>query len=421
MPNFLKLEHAAFRAQLQHFLHPRTHLTIPAQMKGRDIQLRSMLDCFETPGAQAFIWGPRGVGKTSLGHTSCEAHSEFVEAVGDIPCYPNLTFSEFMKDVVRKVHHKGYVDLRSNSFIENIQILGLSINPNPSDVVNDLDIQSISHASALINTLFNKKCFPYKKPVIIVDEFDTIQNHETIEQMSFLLKQLSVDASPLKFVFCGVANDLSELKMAHESVERYVYAIELRPLAPDAIWAIVEDVAKQFDIEFPHGQIIRISQISAGYPHFTHLILQNIIVAAYHAKFEKKTISLDLFKSGVHTSAEQAATRLRNAYEKATKKGTDRYVEVLWAVANGPMLERQFKDIYTDYQQIMSKRPHRESLGGEQSVRNHLNSLCKEPNGSVLSRRPPGWYQFTDSMFRSYVRMIAESENVELGDESFHD
>ncbi|NBB71145.1 MAG: hypothetical protein GVY33_12630, partial [Alphaproteobacteria bacterium] len=88
--------------------------------------------------------------------------------------------------------------------------------------------------------------------------------------MSFLLKQLSVDASPLKFVFCGVANDLSELKMAHESVERYVYAIELRPLAPDAIWAIVEDVAKQFDIEFPHGQIIRISQISAGYPHFTH-------------------------------------------------------------------------------------------------------------------------------------------------------
>lgn len=120
MPNFLKLEHAAFRVQLQHFLHPRTHLTIPAQMKGRDIQLRSMLDCFETPGAQAFIWGPRGVGKTSLGHTSCEAHSEFVEAVGDIPCYPNLTFSEFMKDVVRKVHHKGYVDLRSKSFIESI-------------------------------------------------------------------------------------------------------------------------------------------------------------------------------------------------------------------------------------------------------------------------------------------------------------
>ena len=127
---------------------------------------------------------------------------------------------------------------------------------------------------------------------------------------------------------------------------------------------------------------------------------------------------MKLFKDGVHRAAAAAATRLQHSYDVATKKGTDRYIEVLWAAACGQLLSKQFKNIRDDYSQIVQGRPGRDTVD-EQGLRNHLNALCKGSHGSVLEREKVGWYQFTDPMFRSYVRMMAFNNGVDLGEESF--
>lgn len=419
MPLLDTLTRRKFRDRLGHFLHPREHLTLPQQMKGREAQLRSMQDCFETRGAQAFIWGPRGVGKTSLGHTSCYAFSEDVELVGDVPCDRDLTFSDFLREIVRQAIEQGKVDLRSGAAKASFDLLGLSLSYTSDGKISEFEIRSTAHAAALLATIFGPEYYQGKQPVIIVDEFDTLQNEDTIRMLSGLIKQMSVQGSLLKLIFCGVARDLGELKVAHESVDRYIHAIELQPLSADAIFELITDVEREFEVSFTRGQQVRIAQISAGYPHFAHLILQNVLVKGHEAGFSGREIPADLFKQGVHLSAEQAATGLRRAYEIATRKGTDRYVEVLWAAANGAHLERQFKDVASDYRNIMRQRKGREELADDQQLRNHLNSLCKAPFGTVLRRRPPGWYEYTDPMFRSYVRMVAESEGIELGAESF--
>ena len=175
-------------------------------------------------------------------------------------------------------------------------------------------------------------------------------------------------------------------------------------------------------MKFSRGQTLRIGQIASGYAHFAHLILKNIILRAYEAGFSNVDITSELYKEGIHSSAEQAAARFRNTYEKATKKGTDRYIEALWAVANDKHLDRQFKDIVHDYDYIMNKRPHRKGYDTKKSngvdLRNALNMLHK--NG-FLKKGKTGWYGFSDPMFRSYVRMMAEKDDIELGDESFRD
>ena len=60
-------------------------------------------------------------------------------------------------------------------------------------------------------------------------------------------------------------------------------------------------------------------------------------------------------------------------------------------------------------------RMNRGDLDGMQ-LRNALAALHKT---GFLKKSRAGWYEFVDPMFRSYVRMIAETEGIELSDESF--
>ncbi|WP_220457749.1 hypothetical protein, partial [Vibrio marinisediminis] len=87
------------------------------------------------------------------------------------------------------------------------------------------------------------------------------------------------------------------------------------------------------------------------------------------------------FKSALNNASDKAATRLRTAYDSAVQKGTDRYIELLFALANGPHLAKQFKQICTDYEEIMKERPERPRYNtiknNGQDIRNALESLSK--------------------------------------------
>jgi hypothetical protein len=55
----------------------------------------------------------------------------------------------------------------------------------------------------------------------------------------------------------------------------------------------------------------------------------------------------------------------------------------------------------------------------EQKIRNSLNAMCTDPCGNILKRRSAGWYEFTDPLVRSCVRLVAESEGADLGEYNF--
>ncbi|MGR3837912.1 MAG: AAA family ATPase [Cognatishimia sp.] len=421
MNNIYGIDRRTFRATLDNLLHPSENIFSPHQLKGRDVPLRNMLDCLETPGAQAFIWGPRGVGKTSLGHTSCAKYPDLVEFSAAVSCNKTTTISQIMTDILRSTIRKNRLLIKDKKFTASLSAFGITLSSQTGDIKDKLKIESPSEAVALLNSIFSIDRYPYKTPVVIVDEFDLVQDKNTHADISNFLKQSSVEGNKVKFIFCGIAQNLDQLLGSHESVERYVYSIELQALSDDAIWEIIQDTEVEFGIKFSRGQTIRIGQISSGYAHFAHLILKNIILRAYESDFKETEIPEDLYRSGIHDSAEQAATRLKNAYDRAVKRGTDRYIEVLWATANQTHLDRQFKDIAQDYDSIMQNRPNR--IGYDISKRNGLdlrNALNSLHKSGFLYKRKSGWYGFNDPMLRSYVRMIAEKEGIELGNESFH-
>ena len=83
-------------------------------------------------------------------------------------------------------------------------------------------------------------------------------------------------------------------------------------------------------------------------------------------------------------------------------------------------INRQFKDVMLDYDRIMLRRPNRTGYdidkNNGQDLRNALDNLAAR---GFLKKAKSGWYQFHDPMLRSYVRLVAETEGVQLSDDAF--
>lgn len=412
---FYNLSRDEFIALKKQFVHPSSEVSQPDQLVGRSEELKLARNAFERDGTNVFIWGKRGVGKTSLAHTAVNQYSERVYRGPTVACEADTTVNQLFQDVARRALEKN------GSLSGKIKINLPPILTYEKDLGRvSVAVSSVNEASDLLTKVLPPKHEPHRNAVVIVDEFDQLKNRETLSFLTSLAKQMSVDASPVKFIFCGVAEDLDALIGHHESVGRYISAIQVNPLSDDKIWEIVNNIGEEFGIVRNRGHEIRIGQVACGYPTFAHLIMDELLTVAYENGVEDAEIPQEVFNDAMRRAAASAATHLQSSYTKATKKGTDKYVEVLWAVANGPhIMDRQFKDIYADYQRIMSLRRNREVILKEQLFRNHLNSLCKPSHGEVLQRSQSGWYHFTDPMFRGYVRMIAYNSEIELGDESF--
>lgn len=416
--SFLDLGRKEFVNRLNHFVHPSEEISIPDQLIGRDEQLLRLRNCFESPGAHAFVWGQRGVGKTSLVHSACAKFDETVSLAAAVACEEKSTPSILISDVFRKIVSDGKIRTGDKSYINRLSVFGLSIAGNIGKISHDFSIKSVNYASDLLNTIMPQGDGT-KKYAVIFDEFDKIQNQETVKFFTDLVKQLSVDSVSTKLIFCGVASNLNDLIGAHESVDRYIHAVELKPLGYDHIKEVVNRIFENFSLKPNNGQAWRISQISCGFPHFAHLICREIINICYEDQHKGPRITESIYKRGIYRAARGAALRLQKDYETATTKPSRVYVEALWAAANGPHLERQFKEISEDYLKIFLESNQSPQKCDSKNIRRYLNNLCQISHGAPLTRRSPGWYKFNDPMFRSYVRMMAHCEGIDLGDESF--
>lgn len=417
--NSIGEDRKAFRSRLDHLLHPSRHIELQDQLKGRARTLNEMLDAFETPGAHPFIWGARGIGKTSVGHTACGVYEDEVELCSVVACGKETTFRSLLQDIVNDASQRQPKLLGGKKVKAQFKALGLTLSGETGDLFQLPEEVSPNQATTIIQNTIQPSDVD-KTGCIIVDEFDRLSNDETFQHLADMLKQMSVVGTRVKMIFCGVTRDLDDLLSAHESVDRYVQGVELKPLPQNAIWEIQNDVEVEFGISFHRGQQIRLSQIACGYPHFAHLILKYTLMSMFENKVETRKVSDSTFTDALNRSAEKAATRLRTAYDAAIRKGTDRYIEVLFALAHGPHLERQFKNVVSDYKAIMERRPEREGYDADknngQDIRNALDSLHRR---KFLRKGKSGWYEFEDPMLRGYVRLIAEREGIELGDGFF--
>jgi hypothetical protein len=281
------------------------------------------------------------------------------------------------------------------------------------------NITSVNHAANLIRESAERR--GVGEHALVIDELDRIKSTGVKSKIAEMIKLLHDMRPPLRFIMCGIGKTLDEIIGSHLSTGRAITGFELPHISFDARWKIISKAAEKLGFEVDKEFLIRISQISDGFPYYVHLIGENLFWEMFdHSQASNKASSED-FHNAIGRAIERAESPLREAYNFAiqkTKNSPD-YEEALWATAHLTHFERQIKDIYErSYLPVMEYRKDRKPLPIEK-FRTRLYSLCSATHGAILLRKRNSWYAFKENVLRGYVRLIAERNNMPLGADHF--
>lgn len=398
------LDEVAFREKLKELLTPAQPISRPEHLYGRDQKLTLISRALHSPGKHIFIFGDRGVGKTSLGRTAAAIHSGDEEGFAFIACDQNTTFFDMVEDIYRQLH-KLYA--LGKLKVEGIELNAGFVKVKTSEALGLPALKTINDAVEMLKSISPRAGIT---PLVVIDEFDQLSSDTEKKYIADLIKQLSDQRINLRLIICGIGSSLDELIGAHLSTDRYLATIPLDPLPHDARWKILTTAAHALGVTIDRDSQIRIGQLSDGFPYYVHLMGEQIFYQVLDDPQQVSAVTMKHYKDGIRASIEESQTSLKQAYEIATQKhkNSDDYEEVLWSVADGPLLKRQVTDIFEkSYVPIMIQRKDRPALSKELFYQ-RLNRLKKDNHGSIVVGSRTGWYGFKENVVRGYVRLRAE-------------
>lgn len=400
-----------FYPNLHELLRPAKAITDAKHLHGRRQSLKDTIGAVRTPGRQVFIYGERGVGKTSLAKTAANIFCP--EANILIGCEKDSNFSSIINDIIDRILPFCSKKPNKKELYAGINIFGIKISSSSTwERSEKKESLSINDSILVLKAISSGLEF---NPCVIIDEFDVIVNEDEKGKFAEFLKQVSDQDLEMKFIFCGISKDVDSLIGRHFSAGRYIEPVELGQLNPGDLFNIIEDAFKFFRLGIGKEYLVRSSLISDGYPYFMHLIGENLLISMHDDDKVVSSVSDYHFQSAIDRAVEKAEPMLKSAYDEATKKYLDDYQEVLWSVASMKVFENKWQDIYDrGYRLVMSKRSGRQELDKDTFYK-RLLKLTHEECGKILSTNKNGWYQFSENVVRSYVRLRAVENGVPLG------
>jgi|SRR6267154_4672379 len=339
---------------------------------GRRSQVTRVVDVISQRGQHGIIFGERGVGKTSLSNVL----GPKLEAVGKtvlaphVTCSSNSTFASVWRSIFEKIvlsKQRDPTGFTGESQTVNIDLVG-SLGDNPTPEKIGAMLTEIG-ALALL--------------VIIVDEFDAMQDEASRRLFADTIKLLSDHAVRVTLILIGVAKDAESLIGKHESVERALVQIYLPRMSRVELVEIINRGLKSLGMSTQDEVKTRIANMSRGLPHFTHALSLHACREAIDR--DDLAISLADVDAAVSKALDEAHASIKSAYGKAiySPRKDNLYSQVLLACALAETSEMGFfsaADVREPMTRIMGK-----DYGIPNFIR-HLYDFCLPDHGNVLEK-----------------------------------
>ncbi len=408
---FGNLDEKMLSQKLNELLSPSDPIRSAENLKGREKSLAEIRRNLAVKGRHIFIYGDRGVGKTSLGQTAAiEFHPSSNHPVR-VACSSGEGFSAVIATIAKRVYAEFKTHKSEASVSLNLPFISASLRTS----IESGEQPKIASLNDAVDALSYVAACHGNTPVIVVDEFDRLEKKEDKTKFAELVKQLSDQEVNVKLIFCGIGESMHDLLGAHYSAGRAITPIQLERLDAGSLWQIIESSASRLKLEIDRETVLRIGLLSDGFPYFVHLVCEQMFWAAFEDSEVVTRISPTHFGAGVDKAVQHAMSLLEEAYDKATKKYGNDYEEVLWALVDRPTLSRQSSSVYSEsYKPLMSRRPERKLLTDRQFIA-RLNNLKGDRHGQIIKGTGAGWYQFRENMIRGYVKIRARSQGLDLG------
>lgn len=361
---------------------------------GRREQIDKLVDAVRQAGKHAIIYGERGVGKTSLSNTFALAlHSPTRSLVAEkINADSRDSFTTLWKKVFKRLSYKVE---------EGGELFSKRVSDDYDGVISpdDIEIELGNFSKSTI-------------PIIIIDEFDRIQDEAVPLLMSDTIKALSDRPVSCTLVIVGVAENISTLIKDHESISRQLIQVQMPRMKREELAKIIIDRLTRSGMGINEETLWRITYLSRGLPYFTHLLGMHSARAAVAER--RLTIRDEHLTKGIESSLAEVDLSLRAKYADAviSKKPKETLFEsvlLACALAEADDLGRfSQKSVEEPLAAITPGKQYRAT-----TYAFHMNEFTGEGRGAVLEvygERQNPRYRFRDPMMQPYVilRGLAE-------------
>jgi len=368
---------------------------------GRIEQLRSVIDAVSQRGQHAIIFGERGVGKTSLANVL----SEVLQSSGEQVVAPrvNCDGSDSFSSLWRKIFSE--IELTK-------EVRGIGFGAQQGFVTENLAAtlpnQITPDVIRRVLTALGKGAVL----IVIIDEFDRLPNGNTSALFSDAVKTLSDHSVPATMVLVGVADSVDELIEQHESIERALVQIHMPRMSNGELHQIIENGLGRLSMDIDNGALRKISLLSQGLPHYTHLLGLHSAREALDA--ETPHVAIKHVRSAINKALEQAQQSIRNAYHKATTspRSESLFRQVLLACALATTDDLGYfspADVRLPMSRIMG-RPY-----DIPSFSRHLKEFSEERRGPILQKTGTERrtrYRFVNPLMQPYVTMRGVADGL---------
>lgn len=378
--------------------NPNSPINREELFAGRQSQVLDVVDTINQRGQHAVLYGERGVGKTSLANMIIPKlkSPEWEVIVPHVNCMTADDYSGIWKRVFEEIIH---LKSENSSFGKSAtRILKGYTGPFTDTVTPDA-------VRRLLDQLGQDRIV-----VIVLDEFDTVENYDTRSMMSDTLKFLSDRAVSATVILVGVADDVESLIKNHRSLERCLRQIYMPRMSYAELEVIVKTPFSKVGMGISESALDEIAGLSKGLPHYPHLLGLH----AGRAALDRRTISVtsEHVQVALRTAIDKAQSSIQTDYFKSITSSREEalYRQVLLACAIAKTDEVGWfypKDVRAPLEKILGRKYKIEAFA------RHLHAFSQEMRGPVLivdKKHARPRFRFENPLMQPYVliRGIAE-------------
>jgi hypothetical protein len=387
---------------------PGTPVQDPAMFAARLDEVLRLHNFVQTPGQVAFIFGERGVGKTSLAkHTAATFSKEFrFKNPLFKSCDPEDDFATLFAQPLKEGGVDVLVDAEWTGQ-QDSRFLNVKLGPIGGKLGADRNDGQLRRGAAAQadNPSWVADRLAGLRRIFVIDELDILDAPETKRKLGLFIKHLSDRSSVFKIILTGIAESMQELLTGHASNLRCLKEVRLPRMSEADVAAIIHMGEKKLGIQFNPEATAAIVEISEGYPASAHLVAGD--AAAFAAEAGNRLVTVADVKSAIVKAFTDFDEQLRKKYERSLKsERAEEYRKVLMAIAHCRADQIKSRDILESYKERVK------GAATEAQVRAFVNNLAADDTSRVLQRTAPGVYRFTDARLPGLIRLAESYERA---------
>jgi energy-coupling factor transporter ATP-binding protein EcfA2 len=376
-------------ARLNNVFTPGTPVLRRDRFHGRVEQILEIINSIAQSGTHVVLYGERGVGKTSLANVL----SDFLAPIwGDRrpAVRVNCTTDDNYKTVWTRVLQEMSIEVPEE------WALGKA---GPDSV----------------RRIVQRATPPC---LIIMDEFDRLEDDESLSLMADTIKALSDHAVETRLIIVGVADSIDALIGEHESTQRAIAEVQLGRMEPSELTGIIDDGLAKVNMTITPDARRRVGRLAEGLPQYVHMLA---LYAAQRAVMDDRDqVNVDDVRDAIDKVVRKHS--LLREYQTAVQspRRDNLFAQVLAACA---LAEKNRLGYFTP---SSVRGPMSKIMGKPYDIANfatHLSAFTGNERGGVLQRsgvERKYVYRFRNPLLQPFALLTAMSEGIiskELVDE----